>query len=91
MKEDNYIDAIFNETASEVLKKYIENSGCSSEQIARKMKNPISRQLLYKYKHNKSKIKLSVFNDLCYALGLNPADVFNEISVKAISKTNNYN
>lgn len=82
--EKNSIDYIFNEIASKTIKEYREKKQLSLEDVVKKMKNPISRQALFKYENNQARMKESTFIDLCNALNIDPKDVFYEINEKAL-------
>ena len=77
---ENNIDDIFNLTAGKILKKYRESKNLSLEELAKKMKTNISRQSLFKYENGKARLKTNIFMDICYALNINPKDVFNQIN-----------
>ena len=77
---ENNIDYIFNSIAAKTIKKYREKLGYSLEEVVKKMKNPVSRQSLYKYENNLARMKTNVFIDICNALGINSSDIFKEIN-----------
>ena len=77
--EDN-IDYKFNEIAAKTIKKYREKKNLSLEEVVKKMKNPISRQSLFKYENNLARMKNSTFNDICSALNIEPTEVYDEIN-----------
>lgn len=79
-EKNNNIDDIFNIVAGKILKKHREEKKLSLEEVVKKMKENISRQSLYKYENNKARLKTNTFFDLCYAMNLNPKDVFREIN-----------
>lgn len=81
---ENNIDYKFNEIAAKTIKKHREEKGLSLEEVVKKMKNPISRQSLFKYENNLSRMKNSTFNDICNSLGVNPLEVYNEINKSLI-------
>ena len=87
--ENKHIDATFNLVASEIIKKYREKSGMSLSELARKVK--LSKNMIFKYENNISRMKITPFINICNALNLNPEDVFNEISIKAINRANKNN
>ena len=75
-----YIDYSFNEIAGQVLKKHRELSGMSLEQLGKKTNQ--SKQNINRYENNSVRIKTDTFNKLCYAMGLDPQDIFDEINIK---------
>lgn len=85
---DETLDLLFNETASKTIKKYREEANMSLEDVVSKMKNPVSRQMLFKYENNLARMKNKVFIDICNALNINPDEVFHEINSKSISFAN---
>lgn len=85
---DETLDLLFNETASKTIKKYREEANMSLEDVVSKMKNPVSRQMLFKYENNLARMKNKVFIDICNALNINPDEVFYEINSKSISFAN---
>ena len=62
------IDSIFNEIAAQTIKKYRKEKNMSLEDVTKNMKNPISRQALFKYENNLARMKNSIFSDICQAL-----------------------
>ena len=87
---ENNIDYKFNEIAAKTIKKYRERKNMSLEDVVNKMHNSISRQSLFKYENNIARMKNSVFNEICYALGENPSDVWNEIHNTYLRNSNNF-
>ncbi len=83
-KNDPALDNKFNEIVSRTLKKYREESHMSLEEVVKKMKNPITRQMLFKYENNLARIKHSVFVDICQAIGIDSKEVYQEINLKTI-------
>ena len=85
---DETLDLLFNETASKTIKKYREEANMSLEDVVAKMKNPVSRQMLFKYENNLARMKNKVFIDICNALNINPDEIFYEINSKSVSLAN---
>lgn len=79
---DELLDKEFNRIVGEVLKSKRERKGYSLQELSNKIKNKVSRQTLNKYENNTSNIRNGVFAEICYALGEQPAEVFEEISLK---------
>ena len=77
--EDN-LDFSFNEITGEVLRNKREKNNYSLKQLAEKV--GITRQALFRYETNQSRIKNDVFKDICYALNEEPQSVFEEIQLK---------
>ena len=80
--KDSYIDSDFNRTVGNMLKKAREDKGLSLEELASKIDNKVSRQTLSTYENGRSKIKLSIFLEICKALNLNPEEFFDDINLK---------
>lgn len=80
--KDIYIDSSFNKIVGLQLKKIREDNNVSLEELSNKLNNKLSRQTLSTYETGRSKIKVSVFIDICNALGYNPEEVFDEINMK---------
>lgn len=79
-KKDKDLDYEFNRIAGEVLKAKREKSGLTLEQLGKRVRT--TRQNIYKYEYNLSRIKVDMFISMCYALGEDPNSVFNEIKEK---------
>lgn len=82
MKELNNenIDYKLNKIASEVIKRKRIEKGYSLEELANKLNNVLTRQSLFRYENNFARMKIGIFNKICYALDENPNDVWNEIN-----------
>lgn len=80
--KDSYMDSLLNKIIGETLKKYRELKGYSLEELSNKIDNKVSRQTLSTYEFGRSKIRISMFIDICNALGVNPNDMLEEISMK---------
>lgn len=80
--KDAYMDSLLNKIIGETLKKYRELKGYSLEELSNKIDNKVSRQTLSTYEFGRSKIRISMFIDICNALGVNPNDMLEEISMK---------
>jgi len=74
------IDFIFNEAAAKTIKTYRLLKKMSLEDVVKKMKNPVSRQSLYKYENNLARMKNSVFIDICNALNLDAKTAYKRIN-----------
>lgn len=79
---DDLLDKEFNRIVGEVLKNKRERKGYSLQDLSNKIDKKVSRQTLSKYENNQSNIRNGIFVAICNALGENPADVFEEISLK---------
>lgn len=79
---DDLLDKEFNRIVGEVLKNKRERKGYSLQELSNKMKKKVSRQTLNKYENNLSNVRNGTFIDICTTLGENPAEVFEEISLK---------
>ena len=76
------MDSLLNKIIGETLKKYRELKGYSLEELSNKIGNKVSRQTLSTYEFGRSKIKISMFVDICKALDVEPNDMLEEISMK---------
>ena len=79
---DDLLDKEFNRIVGEVLKSKRERKGYSLQELSNKMKKKVSRQTLNKYENNLSNVRNGTFVDICNTLGENPAEVFEEISLR---------
>lgn len=77
--EDN-LDYSFNEITGEILREKREKNNYSLKQLADK--TGITRQALFRYETNQSRIKYDTFKLLCLALNEEPSKVFEEIQFK---------
>lgn len=82
---DENLDYQLNKIASNIIKEKRLNKGYSLEEVVKKMNDTISRQMLFKYENNLARMKNKVFQDICYALGLDPSDVWEEINSSFLS------
>lgn len=80
--KDSYMDSLLNKIIGETLKKYRELKGYSLEELSNKIDNKVSRQTLSTYEFGRSKIRISMFVDICKALDVEPNDMLEEISMK---------
>lgn len=78
--KDSYMDSTLNKIIGEALKKEREKANLTLEQLANKL--PVSRQTLSTYETGRSKIKISMFIDICNVLGVDPKELFDEINLK---------
>lgn len=82
--KDSYMDSLLNKIIGETLKKYRELKGYSLEELSNKINNKVSRQTLSTYETGRSKIKITMYVDICKALGIDPGEVLEEISIKYV-------
>ena len=80
--KDRYMDSMLNKIIGDTLKKYREEKNLSLEQLSNKLNNKVSRQTLSTYENGRSKLKISMFFDICKALQVDPNEVFEEINMK---------
>ena len=80
--KDRYMDSMLNKVIGDVLKKCREEKNLTLEQLSNKLNNKVSRQTLSTYEMGRSKIKISMFIEICEALQLDPNEVFEEINMK---------
>ncbi len=79
-KKDKDLDFEFNRITGEVLRAKREKADLTLEQLGKRVRT--TRQNIYKYEYNLSRIKVDMFISICYAMGHAPNDVFNEIKEK---------
>ena len=79
-KKDKDLDYEFNRIAGEVLRQKREKANLTLDQLGKRVRT--TRQNIYKYEYNLSRIKADMFISMCYALGEEPNIVFNEIKEK---------
>lgn len=82
--KDIYMDSLLNKIIGETLKKYRELKGYSLEELSNKINNKVSRQTLSTYETGRSKIRINMFEDICNALGYDPKELLDEISIKYV-------
>ena len=85
--KDAYMDSLLNKIIGETLKKYREKNNLSLEELSNKIGNKVSRQTLSTYETGRSKIKITMFIDICAALGVNANDLLEEINIKYIKNS----
>ena len=83
--KDLNIDVLYNRVAAKTIKMYRQNLGLSLEEVVKKLNNPISRQMLFKYENNLARMKNKTFIDICKALNLDIQKVWEEINVKTLN------
>ncbi len=80
--KDKDLDYNFNLNVGLFLRKKREALNMTLDDLAKRCRT--TRQNIYKYETNKSRIKLNMYISICYALQLDPTDAYKEI----IEKTN---
>ena len=75
--KDRDLDFAFNQVAGDYIRKQRERIGMTLEQLAIRVRT--TKQNIYKYETNKSRLKVDMFISICYAIGLNPAEAYREI------------
>lgn len=76
-KKDRDLDYEFNRIVGEVLRQKREKANLTLDQLGKRVRT--TRQNIYKYEYNLSRIKVDMFISMCYALGEEPNKVFDEI------------
>lgn len=76
--ENKYIDNEFNDAIAKTLKKFRLKKEYSLEELANRIDNIVSRQMLFKYENGCARIKLDIFNKICYALDTKPEEVWKQ-------------
>lgn len=76
-KKDKDLDYTFNLVAGEYIRKIRELQNLTLEQLAVRVRT--TRQNIFKYETNKSRIKVDMFISICYALQLDPGQAFDTI------------
>ena len=78
------LDYNFNLVTGIYLRKQRERIGMTLDDLAKRCRT--TRQNIFKYETNKSRIKLDMFISICYALQLDPAEAYDEIVKETESK-----
>ena len=79
-KKEKDLDFEFNRITGEVLRSKREKANLTLDQLGKRVRT--TRQNIYKYEYNLSRLKVDMFISICYALGNDPNEVFNEIKEK---------
>lgn len=74
------LDFEFNRIVGELLKEKRESANLTMEQLGKRVRT--TRQNIYKYEANLSRLKVDMFVSICYALGEEPNKVFDEAREK---------
>lgn len=82
LNTNKYLDSSLNEIIGRTIRLEREKQGLSLEDLSKKMNGKIKRQNIAYYESARSRIKLSKFIMICDALGLNPAEIFDDINIK---------
>lgn len=80
--KDAYMDSLLNKTIGETIKKYRYQKGMSLKDLSNKLGNKVSRQTISTYETGRSKIRISMFVDICKALDIDPSETLEEISMR---------
>lgn len=75
--KDKDLDYNFNLTTGIYLRKKRESINMTLDDLAKRCRT--TRQNIFKYETNKSRLKLDMYISICYALGLDPAEAYKEI------------
>lgn len=78
MKNDN-LDYNFNKVIGKNLRQERLKKGYSLEELSEKLDNKVSRQALFKYESNKSRIKKNIFDEICKSLGIESREMYSRI------------
>lgn len=71
------LDANFNKIVGEYLRRKRERLNMTLDELAKRCRT--TRQNIFKYETNKSRLKVDMFISICYALQLDPAVAYEEI------------
>ena len=82
--KDKDLDYNFNSITGMYLRKQRERINMTLDDLAKRCRT--TRQNIFKYETNKSRIKLDMFISICYALQLDPAEAYKEIVKETESK-----
>ena len=82
INKNDYVDSFLNSIVGQVLKEKREQAGISLEELSKKINYKVTRQTLLYYETGRSKLKLPMFINICKALHLNPAEVYDEINMR---------
>lgn len=75
--KDKDLDYNFNLTTGLYLRKKRESLNMTMDDLAKRCRT--TRQNIFKYETNKSRLKLDMYISICYALQLDPAVAYKEI------------
>lgn len=79
-KKEKDLDYEFNRITGDILRSKRERLGLTLDQLGKRVRT--TRQNIYKYENNLSRLKVDMFISICYALGQEPNVVFNEIKAE---------
>lgn len=84
------IDSYLNQSVAEILKELREEKGWSYTDIARRMKNIVSRQTINNYELGKTKLRMDMFVEFAKVYNLKPKELYEKINMRYISKLSTY-
>ena len=88
--DSELLDTYLNQAVAEVLKELRESYNWSYTDLARKMKNKVSRQTLNNYELGKSKLRMNMFMEFANVYHLEPKELYDKINMRYISKLSQY-
>lgn len=80
MRKPDRINYEFDYVLGQVLKNKRTKKGMSLQSVAEKLNT--TKQAIFRYEKADVSMKNSTFQDYCYAIGEDPADVYEEVSLK---------
>lgn len=80
MRKPDRINYEFDYVLGQVLKDKRTKKGMSLQSVAEKLNT--TKQAIFRYEKADVSMKNSTFQDYCYAIGEDPADVYEEVSLK---------
>lgn len=88
--ESELLDTYLNQAVAETLKELRENRNWSYTDLAKKLRNKVSRQTLNNYELGKSKLRMNMFMEFASVYNLEPKELYEKINMKYISKLSQY-
>lgn len=88
--ESILIDTYLNQSVAEVLRELREEHQWSYTDLAKRMKNKITRQTLNNYELGKTKLRMNMFFELAKVYNLQPKELYEKINMRYITKLAQY-
>lgn len=80
MRKPDRINYEFDYVLGQVLKQKRTSKGMSLQKVADKLKT--TKQAIFRYEKADVSMKNSTFQEYCYAIGENPIEIYEEVSLK---------
>lgn len=88
--ESILIDTYLNQSVAEVLRELREEHQWSYTDLAKRMKNKITRQTLNNYELGKTKLRMNMFFELAKVYNLQPKELYEKINMRYITKLSQF-